>query len=302
MMKRVLVISAILFGVLSCSAYAQEPKTYSDGQRGKVTLPQGDISFADAVIAYDLRGSEPRASASDPAAALGIPTYKGNNFDGSFTTLGCAGQLDLQFIDNALVDVEGPDLYIFEVGPNVEGTLLEISIDGEAWRAVGEIKGGRAEVDISAVSEPGETFRFVRLIDDGVSCDGEFPGADIDAVAAIGSATRYTLDGAVMFETGSSDLRDVAQEALLALSSDIAAAGLKSLTVIGHTDTQGSDGDNMTLSQARAEAVTSYLLTQANMAGMQITARGAGETEPTATNETEEGRAANRRVEIIAKP
>lgn len=299
---RLLLIAAISALALSNSAPAQEPKTYLDGQRGQVTLPQGDISFADAVIAYDTGEKVPRKSANNAEAALGIPTFKGNIYDGSFTTLGCSGRLDLQFIDNALVDLEGPDLYVFEVGPNVEGTFVEISIDGVAWRAVGEIKGGRAEVDISDVAEPGETFRFVRLIDDGVACHGEFPGADVDAVAAIGSATRYILDGAVLFDLDSSNLRPEAENALNALSAEIAAAGLNSFTVIGHTDAQGSDDYNMTLSENRAGAVRAYLQVQSNLAGATISARGAGETEPAASNDTDTGRATNRRVEIIASP
>lgn len=299
---RLFLIAAMSALIFSSYAIAQEPKTYTDGQRGQVTLPQGDISFADAVITYDTGEKAPRKSANDAASALGVPTFEGNIYDGSFTTLGCGGRLDLQFIDNALVDLDGPDLYVFEVGPDVEGTFIEISIDGVVWRAVGEIKGGRAEVDISDVAEPGESFRFVRLIDDGVNCHGQFPGADIDAVAAIGSATRYILDGAVLFDLDSSDLRSEAEKALNALSTEIAAAGLTSFTVIGHTDAQGSDEYNMTLSEDRAEAVRVYLQDRPNLAGANIAARGAGETEPAASNDTDTGRANNRRVEIIATP
>lgn len=299
---RLFFIAAFSALILSTNAQAQEPKTYSDGKRGEVTLPQGDISFADAVVVYDTGESVPRKSANKAEAALGFPTFDGNVYDGSFTTLGCGGRLDLQFIDNALVDLDGPDLYVFEVGPDVEGTFLEISIDGVTWRAVGEIKGGRAEVDIAEVATPGESFRFVRLIDDGVGCHGQFPGADIDAVAAIGSATRYTLDGAVLFDLDSSDLRSEAEAALNELSAEIAAAGLTSFTVIGHTDAQGSDDYNMALSQDRANAVRTYLQGQSELAAANIAARGAGETEPTANNDTEEGRATNRRVEIIATP
>ena len=45
----------------------------------------------------------------------------------------------LEFVDNRLVDVEGDDLYIFEIGPVVEATSLAVSIDGEQWYELGRI-------------------------------------------------------------------------------------------------------------------------------------------------------------------
>ncbi|TNF73269.1 MAG: hypothetical protein EP299_08455 [Acidobacteria bacterium] len=59
-------------------------------------------------------------------------------------TLGCGGTIVLRFEDNALVDLEGPDLHVFEIGPAVEPTSLAISPDGTTWTEVGKIAGGRA--------------------------------------------------------------------------------------------------------------------------------------------------------------
>ena len=286
--------------LLATPLSAQTPQTYSDGKKGTVTLPLGELSFADSVHAFTMGDAAPQESARNPEAALAAPNYQGNNNDGSFTTLGCGGVLDLAFTDNALVDVPGPDLYVFEVGPDVEGTILAISVDGTAWSDVGEISGGRAEVDIAAVAEPETSYRFVRLTDDGVKCSGNFPGADIDAVAAIGSAARFTLDGAVLFAVDSTALRDEAQTALTALAEQIAAAGITSFRVVGHTDATGAAEYNQSLSLARALAVRDFLIARPALSGATATATGAGETEPVASNDTDAGRAANRRVEIIA--
>ncbi len=150
-----------------------------------MTLPQGDKSFADAVVSYTSGTGRIESSASDPQAILGPPDFSGDVDDGSFLTLGCDGSVTLRFTDNALIDVAGPDLYIFEVGPKVEGMTLAISDDGTTWIDLGGISGGRAEVDLAGLVDADTSFRFVRLTDDGIGCGTRFAGADVDAVAAI---------------------------------------------------------------------------------------------------------------------
>jgi outer membrane protein OmpA-like peptidoglycan-associated protein len=70
-----------------------------------------------------------------------------------------------------------------------------------------------------------------------------------------------------------------------------------SIEVRGHTDSQGSDTYNLTLSQQRAEAVREYLIIN-NISPARVTAKGFGETQPIAPNDTEAGRAQNRRTEF----
>jgi len=72
------------------------------------------------------------------------------------------------------------------------------------------------------------------------------------------------------------------------------------LEVQGHTDNQGEDDYNLELSQRRAETVTTYL-TLFGVAPQRLTSKGYGETSPVDTNDTEEGRAKNRRVELVEK-
>lgn len=107
-----------------------------------------------------------------------------------------------------------------------------------------------------------------------------------------------TLNGSVLFKTGESTLMPIAQQRLAEVASVLKEHEGKKIVVQGHTDSQGSDSDNMALSQARAQAVSSYLITQGVPQNM-ISAQGMGETMPIASNDTAEGRANNRRVEII---
>ncbi|WP_224813471.1 OmpA family protein [Hasllibacter sp. MH4015] len=296
-------VTAIALFCASVSlASAQSPITYTDAAGGEVILPLGDLSFADAVVARTIGSGRIAASAETPDVTLGAPDYSGDVDDGSFLSLGCDGSVDLLFADNALIDVPGPDLYVFEVGPRVEGMFLAISEDGQEWTEVGAITGGRAEVDIAGRSTPGASYRYVRLTDDGEGCGTNFAGADVDAVAAIGTALRFTLDAAVLFDVDSSALRPEALAEINAVASQIAAANVASINVIGHTDSTGSDAYNMTLSLQRATSVRAQLLQTTALANLSIATTGRGELEPIASNETDAGRQANRRVEIIAVP
>lgn len=106
-----------------------------------------------------------------------------------------------------------------------------------------------------------------------------------------------TLSGSVLFATGKSVLLPAAQSRLDEASKALKEDG-RSLVIIGHTDSAGADDMNQKLSLARAEAVRAYLVKQ-GVASDRVKAEGAGETQPIADNATAEGRANNRRVEIV---
>lgn len=103
----------------------------------------------------------------------------------------------------------------------------------------------------------------------------------------------------LQFETGKAIIKDESKPSL-----DILAELLKSknliLTLIGHTDNVGTESDNLILSKKRAEAVKNYLVSK-GVDSSNITTIGKGETEPLVSNETEQGRKKNRRVEFIIK-
>jgi outer membrane protein OmpA-like peptidoglycan-associated protein len=70
------------------------------------------------------------------------------------------------------------------------------------------------------------------------------------------------------------------------------------IQIIGHTDSKGSDEYNQGLSERRANAVVTYLRTH-NIASSRLSAKGMGENDPVAANDTEENRSLNRRVEFV---
>jgi len=111
--------------------------------------------------------------------------------------------------------------------------------------------------------------------------------------------TVITLGGALLFRSNENTLMPTAKAKL-----DQVAIALKSisteqtLVIEGHADARGSADLNRRLSAARAEAVRAYLVTQ-GVAPAKLTSFGKGEDQPVASNDTAEGRANNRRVEIV---
>jgi OOP family OmpA-OmpF porin len=103
--------------------------------------------------------------------------------------------------------------------------------------------------------------------------------------------------GDVLFAFNQSELTPAAQSKLDSLMPKLQSADVVSIKVIGHTDSVGSDTYNQALSERRASSVAAYLLSQ-GVAPNKLTSEGKGQSQPVADNETEEGRAKNRRVEL----
>ncbi len=104
----------------------------------------------------------------------------------------------------------------------------------------------------------------------------------------------------IFFEFGKATLKEESYPELKRLIKLLNDNPSINIELSGHTDNVGSDTDNLTLSQNRADAVVEYL-TQNGIKGNRLTAKGYGESAPVATNDTEEGKQLNRRVEFTVK-
>jgi len=102
----------------------------------------------------------------------------------------------------------------------------------------------------------------------------------------------------VLFDSGKTELKGPAREKLAKITGILLAYSGLRVEVEGHTDSVGSDELNRTLSQNRAASVMSYLVEQ-GLSRDSIVARGFGKTKPIASNDTQEGRQKNRRVELV---
>lgn len=103
----------------------------------------------------------------------------------------------------------------------------------------------------------------------------------------------------IYFETGKSVLKPESQAAVAEVAKLLNADPNLKVYVVGHTDNVAALDLNMRLSQARAEAVTQALVTRHGIAVARLIPRGAGPLAPVTANDTEDGRAKNRRVELV---
>ncbi|PQO97548.1 MULTISPECIES: OmpA family protein [Pseudomonas] len=125
----------------------------------------------------------------------------------------------------------------------------------------------------------------------------QYPASVKPAEPEAAKSEVITLSSSVLFAYNKSELTPAARSELDSLMPKLQSADVVSVKVVGHTDSQGSDAYNQKLSERRASSVAAYLLSR-GLAPNKLTSEGKGESQPVADNDTEEGRAQNRRVEL----
>ena len=117
----------------------------------------------------------------------------------------------------------------------------------------------------------------------------------------VGENFELGLEDRVLFAVDKSDLNPEANAVLGRIAGALLKVGIRGAAVIGHTDSTGAPDYNLALSQRRAATVKAGLAA-AGMDAARIRDQGVGEAQPVASNDTDEGRAQNRRVVIVVSP
>ncbi|AOF96774.1 MULTISPECIES: OmpA family protein [unclassified Sphingobium] len=128
----------------------------------------------------------------------------------------------------------------------------------------------------------------------------ETAGTGVDVIRD-GDDLLLRMPSGITFAYDRADVQPQFQPTLNDVASVLAQYPKTYIDVFGHTDSDGADAYNQTLSERRAQAVSSYLVSR-GVQSARMGTRGFGETQPIASNATEEGKAANRRVEIKISP
>lgn len=126
-------------------------------------------------------------------------------------------------------------------------------------------------------------------------------GSDGVQIVNTGSELVVTMSQDILFEVNSTAVRPDLRRDLAAVAANLQRYPENRLDVIGHTDSSGAAAFNQDLSERRAYAVAT-ILRDAGVPGGRLMAYGRGEEQPVASNLTPEGRAQNRRVELIIRP
>ena len=122
----------------------------------------------------------------------------------------------------------------------------------------------------------------------------------LDIKGTMASQGKIALYG-ILFDTGKADIRPESDKALGNLATYLKENPQVNVYIVGHTDNVGDDVMNQKLSLSRSESVINSLTTKYSIVATRLTGRGVGPYCPVASNDTEEGKTFNRRVEIVKK-
>lgn len=178
-----------------------------------------------------------------------------------------------------------------------KGAVIGAAGGGAVGGVIGRASGNTALGAIIGATVGGVTGAVIgrKMDKQAKEIENSVPGAKVERV---GEGIVVDFEEKILFGYDKSDLSGSAQGNLDKLVTVLKNYPETNIEVQGHTDSKGSDKYNQGLSERRANAVSTYLIGK-NVAGSRITTKGYGETAPVAENDTEEGRAQNRRVTFL---
>ncbi len=168
-------------------------------------------------------------------------------------------------------------------GAVVGGVIGRVAGSTAKGAIIGAVVGGVAGAIIGA-----------RMDKQAAELKVNIPGAKVERV---GEGIQVTFESGLLYDFDSDVVRPAAMANLRELATSLEKYPDSNLLILGHTDQLGSAAYNQALSERRANSAATYIISQ-GVSGARIATRGLGETEPIASNETEAGRQANRRVEV----
>ena len=185
---------------------------------------------------------------------------------------------------NSVKAIGGKVVYEYEDGGRYYTTFQVVKGNAESW---------------AFVEGSGNGMYNVHVVEKEAMRQGVVANADAMA-GSIRDTGKVALYG-ITFDTDKADVKPESGPALAEIVKLLKGDPRLAVYVVGHTDNAGAFDHNVKLSQARAAAVVAVLTTKHGIAAARLTSFGAGPVSPVASNATPEGRAKNRRVEIVAQ-
>lgn len=237
----------------------------------------GDTRDFLGVRLVDLAGDQVASTAVDAEGeTVGVRADNGETADSGTQAL--AGTVQIAFADPG---TDGLAVYLPKLPLVIDVPVIEADVPA--------VEGAEEQLDLSAIEEaPLEPMLLM-------SQDLAEPLRETREVGT----TTVAISSDVLFDSSSSELDEAAKSALDEAARRIESHEPGPVTVIGHTDSVDSDASNLTLSKERAAAVATALEKRLDTSDYELSTDGKGEAEPIASNDTEDGKALNRRVEIV---
>jgi outer membrane protein OmpA-like peptidoglycan-associated protein len=177
-----------------------------------------------------------------------------------------------------------------------KGAIIGASTGAAVGAAVGNANGSTAKGAIIGAAVGGAAGAVIghQMDQQAKEIKQQIPGAVVERV---GEGLQVTFESGLLFPYDSDVLTPAAQQNLATFAASLDKYPGTDIVIVGHTDSNGSDAYNLTLSERRANAAVNYLVSR-GVDRARLRAAGRGESEPVASNDTDAGRQQNRRVEM----
>ena len=208
-------------------------------------------------------------------------------------------QYDPAALHEAKVALDAAEQAFADEGPK-DYTTLDLSYVAERKAEIAVAKATVAAEEAKQAAAQKELAAAALAARADADARAEAALKELAAVKRDQRGLVLTLSGSVLFKSNSAELLPEAQNRLQQVAQALNESKGAPLVIEGHTDSQGSDTFNKSLSEKRAQAVKDFLVKSGYQSSL-IQVSGMGEADPVADNTSAEGRANNRRVEIIVK-
>jgi OmpA-OmpF porin, OOP family len=294
-------------------------------KNGKITITDTKVSLSG--MARDLGGREAIAAAlknlpegfSVGANEIAAPPYIFQAYkDPVAVTLTLTGYVPDNNIHAALVAAAGRKFFNEKVVDNLKASIGAppgfAAAVAPALGALSRLSTGTLVVSDREVKLSGDAFYDAAAVQIRAGLGKDFPkewhlkadisvkpaAAPVDATVCQQLFSDLLGKGKIRFDSGRATIDPDSAGLLDRLIETALRCPAANIEVAGHTDTDGEDASNQTLSEKRAQAVADYLV-KAGLPADRFTATGYGSTQPVASNDTDEGRAQNRRIEFVVR-
>jgi outer membrane protein OmpA-like peptidoglycan-associated protein len=266
---------------------------YSVVEFDEFNLPLGKLKDAGFDKSQHLEGKITRIGYAAPAGRSILEVYR--NYEsalqrGGFTTLFSCANDDCGYSGNAKIITTQKDDWSWSAGQR--------AISAKLARAEGDVY---VSMHIGQWSHLEQGSAIMLYVVEIKPMEGGLVTVDAAALASDITRSGHAAVYGIYFDTAKAEVKPESVAALKEIAKLLQQTPTLKVLVVGHTDNAGSLASNMDLSKRRADAVVAALTTKYGVASARLVAQGAGPLAPVSSNNTEDGRAKNRRVELVAQ-
>ena len=266
---------------------------YNFAEFDEFTLPLGKAKSGGTLEKQQhLEGKITRIAYDAPAGRSILEIYR--NYESALTKGGF--QILFACVNNDGCGGESPTLYAAKGAEDWSWGAGQRYLSAKLSRAEGD---AYVSLHIGQWSNLQRGSAIVLYVIEVKPMQGDLVTVDAAALASDIAKTGHSAVYGIYFDTGKAEVKPESDSALKEIAKLLQQRADLKLLVVGHTDSVGTLASNMDLSKRRADAVVQALTTKYGIAAARLSAQGAGALAPVASNRSEEGKAKNRRVELV---